>query len=434
MIKFLLFMLGMFILTGMVSNAKEIDKIRGSLVIVGGALETSNKGVYNKFIELAMKYRKKTKDEIKIGIMPAASLSPVKSGKAYTEDFMSYGVPEKNIEIIPIAIKDDKETQNIDESTWKDNGKNPQVAKKIKDYDAIWFVGGDQIRYTRTLYDKGKNTPVLDAVWEIYKKGAVLGGSSAGAAIMSDPMIGGGESMGALNNGVTWEDSSSVKGDKRVFLTKGLGFFTYGMVDQHFNQRGRLGRLIVAAMETNNKLGFGIDEDTAMIVYNDTGTIEVIGTNGLTIVNLSKAVKDNKKKHSEIKDIVISYIENGDTYDINKDEFKILQRDFLTEYDYAPQITATSIFDKIKYAITLNLFDDKVKDTMGISFELKGEEKAEGFILKFRKEKDTKIFCGEIKGNESFAAVKVHMDIIPVIMTIKKDVSSIHTVREKLKM
>ncbi|HPZ10587.1 MAG TPA: cyanophycinase [Candidatus Eremiobacteraeota bacterium] len=399
------------LLTGM-GKMMARDDIRGSLVIVGGRLE--DKEIYKKFITLAEKYRNKKTDEIKIGIMPAGSADPIKSGKAYKKDFISYGVSEKNIEIIPLAVKDDKST-DFDESTWKDNGWNREIAERIKDYDAIWFVGGDQSRYTKVLIDeKGGHSYVLDAIWEIYKKGAVLGGSSAGAAIMSDPMICGGTSLGALNFGITCEDTSDKKGDPRVFLTEGLGFFKFGMVDQHFNQRGRLGRLIVAVCETKNNIAFGIDENTALVVDNSSKTVQVIGEGGLTIVNLKKAVKDISKTRMAMNNIIISYIEKGDTYNLNTGEFEIRKTDDLDKEEYEEKsFVSTSIFDNIKDAITVHLSD--FKETKGMAFEMTGDTEGEGFILKFKKEEDTKIFCG----SKGFAAINVHMDIVPVKVKVE---------------
>ena len=180
--------------------AMSVENTAGSLVIVGGRLEADNSDIYNKFIELSMKYRDKTREGVKIGIIPAGSGEPVVSAEIFKKNLISYGVSGKNIEIIPLALKDDPSTE-FDESMWKDNGNNKEIAAKIETYDGLWFTGGDQARYTEVLLDKEKNkTPVLEAIWDIYNRGAVLGGTSAGAAIMSSPMIGGGTSIDALND------------------------------------------------------------------------------------------------------------------------------------------------------------------------------------------------------------------------------------------
>jgi cyanophycinase len=405
--------------------ALSIEKTAGSLVIVGGRLESDNSEIYSKFIELSMKYRNKNREEIKIGIIPAGSSEPVFSAESFKKNLISYGIFEKNIETIPLAVKDDPST-DFDEAAWKDNAFSKEIAEKIKDYDAIWFTGGDQSRYTELLLDKDKNkTPVLEAIWDLYKKGAILGGTSAGSAIMSSPMIGGGNSLDALND--YFAPLEEEKG--KLLLSEGLGFFTYGMVDQHFSRRGRLGRLIVAALGTNNKFAFGIDENTAMVVDNLNNTIEVIGEGGLTIVNLTKimlladgsqigkalclpngTIINEKLKINGINNIIISYIEKGDIYNPLTDKFDIKQTDDFDEEEQEDNkfYVSTSIFDDIKDAVTVYLY--KKEKTEGLAFEMTGEKEGAGFILTFKKGKDTKIYCCD-RGS---SAVNVYMDIEPV--------------------
>ena len=408
------------------------ENTAGSLVIVGGRLETDNSDIYNKFIELSMKYRDKTREEVKIGIIPAGSGEPVSSAEIFKKNLMSYGVSKKNIETIPLAVKDDPST-DFDESRWKNNGNSKEIAVKIETYDGLWFTGGDQARYTEVLLDKEKKkTPVLEAVWDIYNRGAVLGGTSAGAAIMSSPMIGGGTSLDALN------DYFNCKDEEKLILNEGLGFFTYGMVDQHFSRRGRLGRLVAAALKTNNKFAFGIDENTAMVVDNRNNTIEVIGEGGLTIVNFTEVMlpgggeqigkllclphggsKLNEKlKVTEIENIIISYIEKGDIYSPITDKFDIKQTDDFDEEEYEDDkiYVSTSIFDDIKDAITVYLY--KKETTKGLAFEMTGEEEGVGFLLTFGKGKDTKIYCCD----EGCSAINVYMNIEPVKIEIKKNI------------
>lgn len=404
----------------------SVENTAGSLVIVGGRLEADNSDIYNKFIELSMKYRDKTREGVKIGIIPAGSGEPVVSAEIFKKNLISYGVSGKNIEIIPLALKDDPSTE-FDESMWKDNGNNKEIAAKIETYDGLWFTGGDQARYTEVLLDKEKNkTPVLEAIWDIYNRGAVLGGTSAGAAIMSSPMIGGGTSIDALND--YFAPLEKEKG--KLILSEGLGFFRYGMVDQHFSQRGRPGRLVAAALKTNNKFAFGIDENTAMVVDNRNNTIEVIGEGGLTIVNLTKImftltgllcpppeVSSNEKLQiNGINNIIISYIEKGDIYRPLSDKFDIKQTDDFDEEEYEDDkiYVSTSIFDDIKDAITVYLY--KKETTKGLAFEMTAEEEGTGFLLTFGKGKNTKIYCCD--GGAS--AVNVHMNIEPVKVEVKK--------------
>lgn len=256
-------------------------EIKGSLVIVGGGLDPRNDAIYQRFMELAASYRGRALSELKIGIVPAGNATPVQSANSYRSDFVHYGALAGNVITLPIAVLDDPSTPE-DESAWYDNALDPALAEVVRELDAIWFVGGDQLRFMATLVKEGKSTPVLDAIWEIYEAGAVLGGSSAGAAIMTQPMIGGGTPASALANGVTYVD-----GEPGVFVTRGLGFMTHGLVDQHFSERNRLPRLLVAALHQGIEKAYGVDEDTALVVDNTNKTVSALGTGGVTVIHLA---------------------------------------------------------------------------------------------------------------------------------------------------
>lgn len=393
----------------------EKEEKEGSLVIVGGALDPNNEEIYNKFIELGG-----GKDKIRIAIIPTASGSPVTSANSYKEDFIKYGIKGDRIDIIPIAVKDDKNTKDIDESKWAKNGFNKKIAKDLKKYNAVFFVGGDQLRIVNCLVDKkGKDGPVLKSIREIYKKGGVIGGSSAGAAIMSDPMICGGTSLGALKEGVIYEDKA---GDNRVFLTKGLGFFENGLVDQHFIKRGRLGRLIVACFEKKTNYGFGIDEDTAMVVKKDE--VQAIGESGIMMVDISNAKRDLKSHTLKASNIKINYMEKGDKFNLKTKEItpnKLKEETTGYEY-YDGNSLDTNIFglDSIKNVITYDLVDNTSDKAVGISFDMEEDMKGSGVQLTFRKAKDTKGYYGKINGKESYTVANVYLDIEPISVKINK--------------
>ena len=404
------------------SKATAENEIKGSLVIVGGALSPENEEVYDSFLSLAMDYRNKTKEEVKIGIMPTASATPIQSASSYKEDFIRYGVNEENVEILPIAVSDDPSTEE-DESKWRDGAYDKSLAEKAKQYDAIWFVGGNQLDYTDTLLANGKDTPVLASIREVYSNGAVLGGSSAGAAIMSDPMIGAGTSIGALSQGVTNEDNYGDAQDNRVFLTEGLGFFEAGMVDQHFVKRGRFGRLIVGAWDAGNEMGYGIDENSAMVVHNNDQSIEVIGESGLVIVDLSNAKKTTEYP-TAMKDVNISYIEKGDRYFWKSKTYQISEDKPLIEQPYYPESTTnTGVFgeDALKQVLTYDLVDSESDEAVGLAYELISEKKGEGFKLVFSETDQTQGYWGKINGVESYAAVNVSLDLTPMEVKLKVD-------------
>lgn len=396
--------------------AQTNSEVKGSLVIVGGALRSSNSEVYNKFIELAG-----GKENAKIGIIPAASSKPVFYANEFKNDLVKYGLSENKIEIIPIAVKNDKTTPTIDESTWSKNGDNPEIAKKIKEFTGIWFVGGDQTRITQTLLrEDGSNTLVLDAIWEIYKNGAVLGGTSAGAAIMSSPMFAGGSSLEALKYGITYKYTTQEDGP--ACLVKGLGFFPHGLVDQHFNGKGRFGRLLVAAYETGSNLSFGIDEDSALVYYGKDQLIEAIGLNGVTIFDLSKASKNKSQKLFNLNNAIVHYIDKGDKFNPITKEFIINPKKELTngyEYYEIKNPISTGIFerDATTTLMTKYLVDNyNVNKATGYAFTSDGT----GFEFSFIKTDNTKGYWAYIDGNvDHYAAINVLLNVKPVKVKIK---------------
>src|SRR5690606_20075971 len=132
-------------------------------------------------------------------------------------------------------------------------------------------VGGDQSRVPEALYRANDDpTLVMQSITEVHLAGGGVCGSSAGAAIMSDPMITGGTSSSALARGYSYT------GGNGVGLGKGLGFFPGAQFDQHHLVRGRLGRLVVATEGSGFNRGYGIDENTALVIDHNTGLGKVI--------------------------------------------------------------------------------------------------------------------------------------------------------------
>ena len=347
--------------------AEQIDyeKIKGNLVIAGGALGSSNKAVYEKFIELAG-----GNENAKIGIIPAASGS-LKSSTAFKKDMIAFGINPDSVEILPLSNHDFSGTEE-DESKWAANSNKDKVANQIKDLTAVWFVGGDQVKIVDTLREGNKDSKALKAIWDMYEEGGVIGGTSAGAAIMSDVMITGGDSLGALKG-------QSAKRDKEEYqpltVEKGLGFFKHGIIDQHMNERARYGRLTVAAVkhEKNPKqnLAYGVDEDTAMVVSNEDGTVEVIGRSGLFVADVSQVTsKEDKQNGYEVKNAKISYLSPGDKVNIDSKTIDVSSTKSLTnraEYYTFKPLPATGVFTpygRLQAYLSYSLVDNQQTDSL----------------------------------------------------------------------
>ncbi len=131
----------------------------------------------------------------------------------------------------------------------------------------FFFTGGDQLRITSLM----GGTQCQQIIQKRYEMGMVICGTSAGASAMSETMITSGK-----------DDDAPKKCTLK--MAPGLGFLKGVIIDQHFAQRGRIGRLLIAIAQNPHMIGIGIDEDTGIIVM-PNAILEVIGSNGVTILD-----------------------------------------------------------------------------------------------------------------------------------------------------
>lgn len=231
----------------------EVSQRRGPLVIIGGAEDREGDClVLREFV------RRAGGVQANIVVLTAATSLPREVGDDYIRVFRRIGA--EIVEVIDTEYPEDADKQ--------------EAVKKIEQATGIFFTGGDQARIIELV----KGTRVDKAIRERHAQGAVIGGTSAGAAMMPETMIIEGDS--ATNPRVDVVD-----------MGPGMGFLPGIVVDQHFAQRGRLGRLIAALVQQPVILGIGIDENTAAIVDGDE--IEVVGQGAVTVVDESETTHNN---------------------------------------------------------------------------------------------------------------------------------------------
>jgi cyanophycinase len=189
------------------------------------------------------------------------------------------------------------------------------VVSQLRRCSGFYFTGGVQSRTVRVFRPDGEATPALQALMQRFRDGALVGGSSAGAAIMSDPMIAGGSTTTALSRGVRRSTAAGDADDDGaaggVSITDGIGFLPSAIVDQHFLARGRIGRLIAAVLGVDEfNLGFGVDEDTGLVVDGDTAF--AVGASGVVIVD----ARDAQRSGRSATDVALHLMGVGDRYDI----------------------------------------------------------------------------------------------------------------------
>src|SRR2546423_203275 len=145
----------------------------------------------------------------------------------------------------------------------------------LADAEAVYFTGGDQLKITSQIGD----TPIYKRVCEIFDAGGLVAGSSAGASIMSETMM------------VSGDGESTYKLESLLKLAPGLGLLRGVIIDQHFSERGRIGRLLGAVAQNPRILGIGLDEDCGILVQR--GRFQVLGSNAVHIVDGSRVTFSN---------------------------------------------------------------------------------------------------------------------------------------------
>ncbi len=397
---------------------------KGSLVISGGNLVSALDRIHERFIELGGGV-----ENIRLAIIPAGSVEPVVSGRENAADFIRLGVPAERIRVFPVAVLDDPSTKDVDEAKWMGNGADEALAREMLDYTAVYFVGGDQIRYNQTLKKaNGNDLPLLASIRKVYAGGGVIGGSSAGAAMMCDPMICDGFSLKALTSGAAFKADACPEA-KGVSISNGLGFFTLGMVDQHFLKRGRIGRLLIALYAIPKFwLGLGIDEDTAAVCSG--GTVEVLGGSGILVVDVAAAKESMNFAWStaeglRAKGILLHYLEEGDRYDIAaraplpRPERKPVEKGKEANAGYPLE---TNIFapDAFRNMLVDGMAENKLGEASGIAFILDDSGRGTGSQWTLRK---TERFAGlyaSIDDVDTYSVTYVSLEIQPVTLRVKK--------------
>ncbi|GAB5415230.1 MAG: hypothetical protein Cons2KO_28330 [Congregibacter sp.] len=260
----------------------------GALALIGGRFEADNDELFAALRERC---------DARIAVLSMASGYPAEVGAETVEEFRAQGFYAEHV---PIYFETRSESP-FDE----------QLIERLRAFGSVFFTGGDQSRIVGTLVQNGQDTPALRTIRALYNDGGLIAGSSAGAAIMSGPMIRGGTSLNAVSRGLS--TATEVEDDYDSFrLGTGLGFFQWGMVDQHFLARGRIGRLIQAAHLRNEVFAYGVDENSALIVEGERGT--VVGETGVLFVDLRRA--NFETEDLAVENARISYLDSGDAIDL----------------------------------------------------------------------------------------------------------------------
>ena len=282
--------------------------IKGKLIIIGGAVDVGSfteasfdenvannlnffeKGILKRIID-----ESKNGENSRIEVITTASTIPLEVGTEYIKAFNYLGAA--NVDVLHIQKRDEADLQeNLD---------------RIENADVVMFTGGDQLRLTSILGGTRFHKILLE---KYQNEEFIYAGTSAGAAASSGSMIYQGASKEAL-----------LKGE--IKITSGLGFIDDVIVDTHFVQRGRIGRLFQAVVTNPMVLGIGLGEDTGLLITNGT-KMEAIGS-GLVILVDGKQIKSTNLtdvslgEPVSISNLVVHVMSQNDIYDLNSGELSI---------------------------------------------------------------------------------------------------------------
>ena len=253
----------------------------GSLIIIGGGEDRAPSGPRVILREIARHVRGG-----KLVLATVASHQPEGYFDDYDEAFADLDVGP----LVELYVNDRAEAGDRDK------------LRVLDEAAGVFFSGGDQLRITSQIGDSGIEAKVR----ALFDRGGLVAGTSAGASVMSDTML--------------VRGSSSVThriGD--LHMSPGLGLIRNVIIDQHFAERGRFGRLIGAVAHNPRILGIGIDEDTAAVVEDDS--FKVIGSGAVYVVdgtrvshcNLAEAEPD---RVLSMHDVTVHVLGTGDRYDL----------------------------------------------------------------------------------------------------------------------
>ena len=377
--------------------------IRGSLVIIGGSERFSHREYWDEIVELA------GGPGSRIAVFPTASGDPQKKGGWVISALNKSGA---DAFLVPVAWR--KLPFNPVEVV-----SDPDRVAEVREATGIFLIGGEQDRIVRALFTKdGRQTPMLEAMWEVYRKGGVIAGTSAGAAVMSRVMFRDAESV--LDTML-----KGVRVGKEI--DRGLGFIDDDwFVDQHLFVRGRFARALVAMHDQGFKYGIGVDENSAVIVTNGKD-VRVIGHKGALVMDLSRAEHDPTIGRFNLTNARLTYLDRGDRFNLKTMEVIPAKEKLDDEKldpkspEYRPALRRPLFVNDILGNTTVidlmgRLMESVSPVATGLAFDGHAAKKnpVDGFEFKFTRDDESVAWYTEMYGGDDYTIVNIRLDIRPI--------------------
>jgi cyanophycinase len=260
-------------------------KEQGSLIIIGG---NEKKDEERKILKEVARHA----GSGKLVVVTVATEEPQETFQEYRQIFTELGV--KKIEHLDVRLREE--------------AKSEERVKILEGASVVFFTGGDQLKITSQLGDSA----VYQTIEKLYQEGKTIAGTSAGASVMSETML------------ISGNGEESHKVGKLLGMAPGLGLVRNIVIDQHFAERGRLGRLLGAISQNPRQLGIGLDENTAIVVR-DQESFEVIGQGAVYVLdgsgssysNLGEG-KEEEEKTMSVFDVQLHVLSEGNTFDLRE--------------------------------------------------------------------------------------------------------------------
>jgi len=254
----------------------------GPLLAIGAAEDKfGNRKILRRFVELS------GGEKARIAIIPTASAID-DAGQRYKGIFLELGASEADV----VFIGD------------RDDANSPDLVRLVENSSGIFITGGNQIRVASMLGGTG----VAKAIVQRHRDGVTVGGTSAGASVMSAIMVAGGA-------------SGSTPRPHSATMSPGLGLIDTVIIDQHFRERDRVGRLVTMVSFNPGLLGLGIDEDTAALIWSD-GTMEVVGRGSVLVVDGTQMKSDvfrGRGRHPlTVSNVLVHFVAEGWQFDLGE--------------------------------------------------------------------------------------------------------------------
>lgn len=374
----------------------------GKLVIMGGSERFDNTVIWSEIVRLA------GGDGARIAVFPTASGNPQADGDDVVRVLNELGAEAF---FVPVALRGLS-------VPCQEAVVDPQLVDAVRQSQGVFFVGGSQSRIRQALVDEeGRNTPLLEAVWDVHRRGGVIAGTSAGAAVMSRVMYRGSRTvLGTMVHGVAMGKE----------IDYGLGFIDPAwFVEQHCLVRGRFARSLVAMRDQGFSYGVGVDEDTALIVENEDA--RVLGYRGALIMDLSDARSSDEIPGFNLQNAKLTYLDRGDSINLRTLEVtpapeKLRDRRIVpTAADFRPRfrhdIFCNDILGNMAvYDLMRQLLDNQHDEARGLAYDGGAAQKGPtpGFEFRFFRSEDTMGWQTESFGGDDYTIVNVHLDITPV--------------------